>query len=147
MTRSQAANITTAVVLIAVSVWMMVEATGFRNVGSPGAPGPGRLPVLYAALLCLCSLAIIVQSLRHGGEARQPRLRVPGRWRVGALMALCVLYVLAISLVGYLAASAGFVVAAIALLSQRIVPALITAVVLVPGVYVLFHYVLSVPLP
>lgn len=52
-----------AVLLLAASVLIIVEASGYRR-GSAGEPGPAMLPYFVAGLSTLAAVALVVQTLR-----------------------------------------------------------------------------------
>ena len=111
-----------------------------------GAWGPRTLPLLAALALLLsgaavalsppsASSALAVERDSVAGTGSAPREvddAASGEWRVGALLALAALYVLAIDRVGYLAATAFAAPAAFRLFGVRRPLALLLAATLVP---------------
>lgn len=123
--------------------------------GKIAYPGPGFFPAIVGAVLVLTAAACLVQAvLRSATDPRgKPRatLGIPARRRVTktvSLLALLVLYVLALKPVGFPIAILTFLVASIRTFGYRKwLPALGIAAVLSVLSYLAFVVWLKVPLP
>ncbi|MEX2642909.1 MAG: tripartite tricarboxylate transporter TctB family protein [Acetobacterales bacterium] len=105
--------------------------------------GPRRFPNIIAVLLVVLSLLLIAEAWFRGkGEL----VKDPATWRAGALFLLCVAYVAAVPLAGYLVATLIWIAAAVWLLGGRWL-APVTAVGFVAFIYGVFEQVLGVPVP
>ncbi len=79
------------------------------------AVGPQGLPLVYALLLGILSLALIVKSLRRRSALRSPSplpspLSSP-IWRVAGMLAIGIVYILAAPWLGYLLSIAALILA------------------------------------
>ncbi|HET8727420.1 MAG TPA: tripartite tricarboxylate transporter TctB family protein [Alphaproteobacteria bacterium] len=144
MSKSQIATIVVALALIGVSVATIVVAVDFPDPMTLGAPGPARLPILYAVALCGISIALAVTTWVG---RREPELRFGGSARALGLMAWTALYVLLIPKVGFLIASAPWLFFAARALGCGWRGSLVAAVALPAVIYLAFAMMLNVPLP
>lgn len=145
MTLGRIANVAAALLLCAAGVGVIVQALAFPAASSGGAPGPARLPLIYAGLLCVSGIALAVGALRADAEGVSVQLHGTGRAMV--LAGSTIAYLALLPVLGFVAASLLWFVVVVLFLERRWRPAVIGAAVLVPGVYVIFRLVLSVPLP
>lgn len=145
MTTTRLANICVSAAIIGLSVWVMVEASQFPESSSPDTVGPGRLPMIVAALLCLSGIALLIRAVRGIGSDESFSLaeaKIPA-----AILAACVVFVFGMKYVGFpIAGLIWFFVSAF-FLGRDWKTSLASAVILVGFIYVVFHIVLSVPLP
>lgn len=134
------AEIGFATALVGVAVWAFVEAGNY-----PGFSG--AYPQVLAALLAAAAAFLTVRTLRKGEVEGPSRLFIhTGRFALGA--ALIVLYVVGISLLGYILPSLAIGIAAPLLLGFRNVPlAVAVAVGTVLAIILIFFVLLDRPLP
>ena len=141
----RAANIAVGLLICATGVGFILQATTFPIVASGGAPGPARLPIIYASLLCLVGAVLFFRALRDP----PPRVSVSldGTAKAGILAVSVIVYAALLPLLGFIPASLAWFFAAVFFLERRWRPAAFGAVILVSGIFVIFRNVLSVPLP
>lgn len=144
MTSAKVGTIAVCLLMMAIGVWMIAEAIELPAPSMPGAPGPARLPVIFAALLCVVSAVLIVATLRAEGE---PQLPLKINFAPIGLMAGTVLYLLLLPRLGFLATTAPWVFAAAFILGRQWLASLLAALVLTLGIYVTFDLILNVPFP
>lgn len=138
------ASITVAIILIAVSVAMIVVAWGFPISKTTGAPGPARLPVIYAGMLLAVCSGIVVQSL----VARSaPGLSLEGMPRALAMAGGTALCIYLWSIAGFLPLFIPASLVAARLLGGSWSGSIICAAVLPLSVYGLFGVLLNIPFP
>lgn len=108
-------------------------------------PGPGAVPVLLAATLLVCSIAVVI-----GGRASKPLAEI--HWKEWphalAILAACAFMALAIERLGYrLTIFAALLVLVGAVERKGWIAAVIFAAAFSFGTYFLFNTLLRVPLP
>ena len=123
VTRSLLLNILPEVVLLAAAVYLFVVALAFRQVGPSDQIGPGFWPQVLCVGIGIGALVRLGQKLRSrerqvvGDAASETdELRIP---RVTLGIALVVGYVVGMLLLGYILATALFLIAFIYLGGQR----------------------------
>ncbi len=131
-----------AIVALAV-VWAGLAAR--LPVGGPEGPGPVFVPLLLAVGLAVLGLVLLLQTLRrpaHGAPTG------PGWGQAGRVLGLLALYLAALVHVGYAAATAPFVAAAMVLCGAR-APLLVagTALGFTLAVWAVLTVLFGVPLP
>ena len=116
-----------AAAFFVLSLTYLALAFGIEEVstGSASAIGPRGFPLLVGALGVLISLALFAAPARasvadHDGEAAPARGMFAGDWRRAlALCGLTLLYAVALPLLGFTLATAGFLATAFRLLGER----------------------------
>lgn len=145
MSAKRATNIFLMALIIGFSVWVIYESAQFPTPNSPEIIGPARFPMMAAFLLCLVGIILFLNAIRDGGvevtgfisEAKAPFV----------LVVLCICFILATQYIGFpIAGLIWFFIAAF-FLGRRWRTSLLAAVILVSFIYVVFHTILSVPLP
>lgn len=139
----RAGNLAAAVVLVAVGLTVFWQTAGLARLDTGSDPGAAGYPRLVAG--CLLVLAVAVGFQRGSGE---PAPSSAGALRVAGAVLLVVGYALLLEPLGYLVATAGFLVGVMALMGLgRSWSLLVVPVVFGLGVYLLFATVFGVPLP
>jgi len=152
-------------VLLAIAAIYLVLAWGLEY-GSLASPGVGFVPRTFGVLFLMLTAANLVTALRRKPSvATQPpasgaRIEeaveeteeldagTVAWWTVGLYLAVCVAYVVALPLVGYLPATAValFALLKLARVKGWVIPLIITVAV-TGGFYVIFQVLLKVQLP
>lgn len=104
----------TATVLFGVGVLVIVDSVRVGRGWASDGPMPGFYPFYIGLILCLSSVAILVQQVigrRPGDSGSRPFIRRDELGHVLAIFVPTVLYIAAIYLVGLYVASAVFLVA------------------------------------
>jgi putative tricarboxylic transport membrane protein len=122
--RSLLLNIVPEVVLLVAAVYLFVAAGNFRQVGNPDQLSPGFWPQVLCVGIVIGTLVRIGQKFRArgrptvGGAAAEAEedMRMP---RVGLGIALIVGYIVGMLFLGYILATALFLIAFIYLGGQR----------------------------
>lgn len=142
------ANITVALALASVSIFLLFEAGRF-NFGTLRVPQTGFFPKTLVTLLLLLSLVLLVQALRDKAiERRAGKIPAEGWFRIGATLATLVGFALVLEWLGFLLSTFLLMVLLLRAIeapqwSKVIVVALVTALVS----YGIFAWLLGVPLP
>lgn len=138
------ASIALAIVMVVVGALIISEAWGFRTSRTLGAPGPGRLPIIYAALLIVVSLGIVVSSI-----VVHPKigLSLQGTPRALALAAGTAVCIYLWSMVGFLMLFVPATLIAARLTGSGWSGSLACAAILPLSVYGLFGLLLNIPFP
>jgi|GEM_PF-4168697 hypothetical protein len=135
--------IVSALVLL-FSAWFVIESFDLPGGVTLGEPGPARMPVAIGVLaMALSGTLLIYTFLTKDGEA----VRFPRIGEVGLFAASVLIYGLVISLVGFYAATALFLLTAMVLLRTRWRTAAGVAGGFLAFVFLIFDKLLSVPLP
>ena len=137
-------TIAVAVVLIGVSVAVIIGAQSFPGPTTLGAPGPARMPTLYAVALFALSLGLIGTALIGGPQAE---LRVGRKLHLVALMAWTALYIWLLPQFGFLWVTIPWLFVATRFLGTGWLGSILTAAVLPIVVFLSFGSLLGVPLP
>lgn len=142
-------NIITAVLTIALSVYIIVTCLGYPRAEAygTGVPGPGLWPGLIAAMMLLAAISLLVKSLRMKPEDDTPLIMwTDGTKRVYITMAILVVYVAVLGIVGFIPSTIVMLYIFINWFAKR-KPAftLIVSVVSTLVVYCIFKFVLNVP--
>ena len=127
---------------------LYLAATWRYPLGSARQPGPGLYPLLVAALLLVASVGTAweAKSVPAGTGLEWPTRA--GRWRIAAILAAILGYILLLPNLGHPVASGATTLLSLqALGGLRWATKIILAVVLGLGSYYLFNTLLGVPLP
>ncbi|HZH52147.1 MAG TPA: tripartite tricarboxylate transporter TctB family protein [Microvirga sp.] len=115
------------------------------EIGTPSEPQPGFFPFLGGLGLAILSVLLIVQDLRGRGTDGEPF--VDTKRPIMAVAGLTA-FVLLLDLLGYVLATAALSLALLVILGVRLRwGALLSALGLAAGSYILFDRILDVPLP
>jgi len=129
-------------VLAVAGVWALL-ARGLP-VSGPGGPGPGFVPMLLAGLLALLGLLLLVQNVRVGARSEA----LDGWGQAAVAVGLLVLYLLAMTRVGFVLATPPYVALAVWRCGGRSLRLIAgTALGLTLAVWVLLARLFQVPLP
>jgi len=133
-----------AVVLLVFSAGFLWEASRYPF-GSPGAPGPGFLPVILGAAFAVLSIVLLV---RPGSAPEQvlPPDRAAAVRIVATLVAIAIAIVL-LDRLGFLVTGTLLMLALLLVLDRRPILAVVLAPLSVVLVYAVFKVWLRVPLP
>ena len=127
----------------ALAAYVIVQASGWDYMG-PDGPGPGFFPLWYGAAMAALSLALVISSLRRGGDKVDWR----GAGRAFTVWLTLAVSVAAFKLVGFLIGFAALSFFMVAVMYRRPLPvAAAVAAGLAAGFYVLFPLLLGVNLP
>ncbi|MCE8033076.1 tripartite tricarboxylate transporter TctB family protein [Billgrantia tianxiuensis] len=136
---------------------LLVETGNIRPPTSWQPYGSALFPRILLGVIAVLATLILIRSLLAGAPRRTTPRRTFGEWlalnrTVLALFALFGLYALLLPLIGYLAATLGFLVASLALLLgidswRKWAINLAVSFTLAPLVYAIFRFGLKVWLP
>ena len=146
--RMKRADVTVALVLIGLAVFILLEAGKF-SFGSLRVPQTAFFPVVLAILLLVFSLILIGSVVRGAETGRGPeRIEAEGWFRIGATLATLTGFALALERLGFLLSTFLLMV----LLLRAIEPqswSKVIAVALVTSLaaYAIFGWLLGIPLP
>ncbi len=144
---------------LAVLLGTLVLAIDSRDIPAPSSWQPfgsALMPQILLGVLGVLGTALLVKSFLPGaanGPPVLPELRdfVQRNPHILALFALFGIYVFALPRAGYLVATSGFLLAALALLfvrtARRALVAVALAIAVSALIYVIFHYGLRIRLP
>ncbi|MCC8189860.1 MAG: tripartite tricarboxylate transporter TctB family protein [Planctomycetes bacterium] len=128
-----------AVVVIAIAGYAFYLTLGYPR-------GAAILPRALTVLLALCAAALLVRGPGPDGVGRSLGIKHHGRVLFGA--GLCVGYVAGIHVLGYYLASAVFVVALSQVLRYRKWAYVAATAIGYPlAIYLVFEYLLKIPMP
>lgn len=137
-------TIAVAVVLIGVSIAVVIGAQSFPGPTTLGAPGPARMPILYAVALAALSLGLIGSAFMGGP---QPELHVHRKLQLVALAAWTALYIWLLPQFGFLWVTVPWLLVATRFLGAGWFGSFLTAAILPAAVFLSFGSLLGVPLP
>ncbi|MBO1751112.1 tripartite tricarboxylate transporter TctB family protein [Actinotalea sp. BY-33] len=136
-------NLVAAAVLVAAGVTVFAQTAELAELDSGSDPGAAGYPRLLAGVLIALAVALAVQ--RGRGEAAPSR---SGALRVAGAVVLVIAYALALEPLGYLTATAAFLLGAMLLIAVgRSWALLVVPVVFSLVVYLVFSTVFGIPLP
>lgn len=98
-------NLITAVLTMALSVYVIITCLGYPKAEAygTGVPGPGLWPGVIAGMMFLTALCLLVKSLRMKPEEDTPiDMKTEGTKRVYITMAILVVYVALLGAVGFI---------------------------------------------
>lgn len=145
MMRAKAANIAISAATIGLSAWVIAVASGFPESPEPDTVGPGRLPTIVATILCLIGIVLLIRAIFAAGP--DEGLPFAKAKKPAVLSLLTVAFVLALPYAGFpIAGLIWFFVTAFYLGSSW-KAGLFSAALLVGFIHVVFHTLLSVPMP
>lgn len=128
----------------AVGVWMIAVAGDFPRPSTLGAPGPARLPTIYAGILVLLSVLLAVQSFVGPAD---PPLNLQGFPRVLLLIAGTAVGVWLWSRMNFLVLSVPATFLGVRLLGGGWIGAALTALICPGVIYLVFAVLLGIPFP
>lgn len=141
-------DITGCVVWLSISISVLIASLRL-GIGPFNNPGPGFIPFWAALFLASFTCVLLVISLSRNREATPPSVLWKGRHWVKPLLAFSalILYCLVLPKLGYLLAT--FVLMLVLLSLGKTKPWLVVpgSLVVVLLTYVLFDYLLKMPLP
>ncbi len=140
----QIGTLVVAIVLIGISIAMIVDARSFPAPMTLGAPGPARLPIVYAIALAALSAGLIATVFFGGAE---PELRLSGGLQIVGLVAWTALYIFLMRYLNFVALTVPWLFVATRVLGTGWRGSLITAVALPLFLFVSFDTLLGIPLP
>lgn len=140
----QIGTLVVAIVLIGISIAMIVGARSFPAPMTLGAPGPARLPIVYAIALAALSAGLIVTVFFGGAE---PELHLSGGLQIVGLVAWTALYIFLMRYLNFVVLTIPWLFVATRLLGTSWRGSLITAVALPLFLFVSFDTLLGIPLP
>jgi hypothetical protein len=140
----QIGTLAVAIVLIGVSIAMIVDAHGFPAPMTLGAPGPARLPIVYAIALIALSAGLIATVFFGGVE---PELHLSGGLQIVGLIIWTALYIFLMRYFHFVVLTVPWLFVATRMLGTSWRGSLITAVALPLFLFVSFGILLGIPLP
>lgn len=140
----QIGTLAVAIVLIGVSIAMIVDAHGFPAPMTLGAPGPARLPIVYAIALIALSAGLIATVFFGGAE---PDLHLSGGLQIVGLVIWTALYIFLMRYLNFVALTIPWLFVATRMLGTGWRGSLITAIALPLFLFVSFDTLLGIPLP
>ncbi len=142
-------NIITAVLVMALSVYIIITCAGYPTAEAygTGVPGPGLWPMAVAALMLIAGIMLLVKALRTKPEEDTPiAIWSDGTKRVYITMAILVVYVAVLGILGFLLSSFIMLFIFIQWFARK--NPLITAVISALATfisYAVFKFLLNVP--
>lgn len=142
-------NMITAVITMALSIYVMITCLGYPKAEAygTGVPGPGLWPGVIAGMMFLASLCLLVKSLRMRPEEDTPiDMKTEGTKRVYITMAILIVYVALMGIVGFIPMTIIMLCVFIKWFA-KIKPAttVIISAVSTLVIYCVFRFVLNVP--
>lgn len=142
-TEGRRGNLVAAAVLVAVGVTVFARTAELAAMDSGSDPGAAGYPRLIAGALVVLAVGLALQ--RGSGEPAPSR---SGGLRVGGAVVLVVGYALLLEPLGYLTATAAFLLGVMLLIAvHRSWALLVVPVVFSLIIYLLFSTVFGIPLP
>lgn len=136
-------NIVAAVLLLIVGVLVFAQTGDLDVSGASSDPGAAGYPRLVAGSLIV--LAVLL-AFQRGADAPLPT-RFDGL-RVASIVILLVIYAFALEAIGYIAATALFLLAAMILMGiRRLLPLLLLPLVTSVSLFYIFYTIFGVSLP
>lgn len=146
-----------ALITLVIVAVMFVESTSIPERTSWQPYGSAFYPRLLLAVVAVFALLLLVRSFMPGAERQRPLLPdiaifAKTNPRVIGLFILFGVYATVLSIVGYVAATGGFLIASLALLSgfsnrRKTIATLAISVVTPLMIHVVFEYGLGIRLP
>ena len=137
-------TIAAALSFAALGVWMIAAAGAFPRPSTLGAPGPARLPIIYAGILVGLSGLLIVQAFAGPAE---PALNLKGLPRVVLLAAGTALSAWLWSRMNFLVLFVPATFLGVRLLGGGWLGSALTALICPGAIYLVFAVVLGIPFP
>ena len=141
-------NLWTGIIFAAFAVFMfvMMESQVRLPGYDSGAPSPRVLPTIFLAIILVCSVALIIQSLVLKKEKIVEFDFVKEKPMITLIVLLCV-YPVLIGFLGYVIASAICFPLALLYIGERKKSPYIVAVVAAVLIYMMFKYIFNISLP
>lgn len=144
------ANLVLAAICAALGIYVIVVASGYPTAEAygTGAPGPGLWPICIAAVLLLCTVILVVRTLRTKAEDDTPIVVWgDGPIRVYISMAILIAYAIILPIVGFLVPTFVMMTFFIQWFSRdKLVKSALLALIVTMVVYCTFRYFLNVPI-
>jgi|SRR5699024_4235822 len=132
-------NFYLAMTFILISIYMFVSAMDMPS-------NDAQFPIIIAVALFLFSAALLIQTIKTKKDDSKLELNVLKR--ICLLLTTMILYTLLINIMGYLISSVLLYISIFLIMGYRkLITGIISALVVVPVIFVVFKYFLNVPLP
>jgi len=110
--------------------------------------GPDRFPRFLAVIWSILGLMLIINALRNKYLEEDMKITVFGLVRVSAILAFTIAALIAMNQIGFIPATMIYIFGVMSYLKEKSwVGRIITAVAVTMGVYLLFKFVMVIPLP
>lgn len=147
-TRAVHGDLAAAAVLTGLGLYVIIETWGYPGSPVPGAPGPAFFPRLLALALVALSLVLAASALRSRQRGDEGAIRWEGFPKVGAVVALAVVYVTLLEVGEFYLTTPLLLAAVMAVMGERRAWVLVLVPVgFVVFVYVVFHRTFAVAMP
>lgn len=131
---------------LVLSLYVYLESKSFEQIGEGLSENPAYYPRILSLLLAVMSLGLLIGTFR-----KRSKIQVRFNWELlrnlGKFMGVLVIYIIILKPVGFIIGTAAFVFGMIWLLGGTKKQAVIYALPISLFVYLLFSFVLKVPLP
>jgi hypothetical protein len=110
--------------------------------------GPDRFPRFLAVIWSILGLMLIINALRNKYLEEDMKITLFGLIRVSAILAFTIAALIAMNQIGFIPATMIYIFGVMSYLKEKSwVGRIITAVAVTMGVYLLFKFVMVIPLP
>jgi putative tricarboxylic transport membrane protein len=142
------ANIIGCIFFILIGLWFLINSLFLAGTQNAMDVGPSAFPMLSAVGIILVSAVCIVRFVRGRNKEEAEKITIRNQNKVLLSMALLVAYVLVMQMAGYYIASILFIpVFLYAVGVKRLVQLVPISAGFVLFAYVVFDYLLGVPMP
>ena len=132
-------NFYLSITFILISIYMLVSAMDMPS-------NDAKFPIIIAVALFLFSVALLIQTIKTKKDDNKLELNVLKK--ICLLLATMILYTLLINIIGYLISSLLLYISIFLIMGYRkLITGIISALIVVPVIFVVFKYFLNVPLP
>lgn len=146
--KSRRSNIAVALLLSGLAGWLLFES-GKLRFGTMRLPQTAFFPSILAALLLVLSLVLLFQALSQTAEINDSaKIEAQGWGRIGATLATLVGFAILLDYLGFIVSTFLLMVLLLrAIEPQKWPRVIVIALVTALGAYVLFGWLLAIPLP
>ena len=131
---------------LGLSLYVYFGSKAFERVGSGLSQDPAYYPRILAFILALLSISLIIDSLRKRAKL-SIKVNTELLKNLGLFLALLLIYILLLNPIGFIIATAAFAFSMIWFLGGTKKQAIVTSIPMSLIVYIVFSFVLKVPLP
>jgi putative tricarboxylic transport membrane protein len=142
-------NTAIGLVLIIFASAVLIHVQGFPSLDN-GYPGPALFPEVLAVLFIFCGIGLIIRGVRQREKILKfdlGNITLAGWLNIAFVLGTVLCYILFAEYVGFLIFSFVILMILMKWLKVKMLPSLVTSIIVTLSIYILFAKVLLVPLP